>query len=984
MGMLVAPISVANAAPEDQSEALGQVISTDLLDIDLADLNTAHTGFPSEVGPESTPLNLELFETLTLDLGDGISLPLISQPNAPGLLDLGEVGALNSFAESPNGTTSTASAGAVGTDGAINLDPDNPGAYGPAQVDLTNLFAQLGLDAITDAVLDEASLELGAAASTATKEAGDVSSEYLLAGADLNVSSPLVGDLTTGVDGALGDVGDVVNGALATDGVLGETVGALEALNLDLVIAQLGISDAELGINGLDTALTELSNTLLVEPLEDENGMVSVNLSTGVIHVDLEQVYADSHGVEDLNGLGANTRLLDEETISGITTAVAEALGTLTTKVTDGVEDVLNNTEVVIDLGAQLRVAILSSDVDITVNTTLGYLAGTSDVEPVIEVDGNLLGLPLGSLLGTLSDILVPAVLDILRPAVGGLLDTAGDGLSSTLTGVLDPVLDGLGPVFDALNEVAEVTINEQPEPGQLGDESFTVNALSLEVLPAASVANVDLGSSTVRALDEALAPGITVSPASVPAGSETTVTGTDFGPEEDVTVTLVDPDTGDTVGEPVVVTTDALGNFTTTLPVDEGATAKDYTVNAASETGEATAPLTVTVVEDGNENASSSASASADADSDANASAQAAAQAAANADADTTASAAADADASAAAQSAAEADASTDASADVSTDANAASSAAADAAANTDADSDSNADTTAAADANAAAAASVAANADSSSDASAAAAADADANADATADAEADAAVDADATADADGNENASASAATSADADSDANASAQAAAQAAANADADTTASAAADADASAAAQSAAEADASTDASADVSTDANAASSAAADAAANTDADSDSNADTTAAADANAAAAASVAANADSSSDASAAAAADADANADATADAEANAGATADADSDASPEADADANGDDSASASANANASASASASSNAGAGANADGGGDGDDDLPRTGAESVAPILAIAAMALLVGGGILMVVRRRKV
>src|SRR5690625_4227531 len=113
MGMLVAPISVANAAPEDQSEALGQVISTDLLDIDLADLNTAHTGFPSEVGPESTPLNLDLLETLTLDLGDGISLPLISQPNAPGLLDLGEVGALNSFAESPNGTTSTASAGAV-------------------------------------------------------------------------------------------------------------------------------------------------------------------------------------------------------------------------------------------------------------------------------------------------------------------------------------------------------------------------------------------------------------------------------------------------------------------------------------------------------------------------------------------------------------------------------------------------------------------------------------------------------------------------------------------------------------------------------------------------------------------------------------------------------------------------------------------------------------------------------------------------------
>lgn len=563
MGLLAAPVTVANAAPEDQSEALGQVISTDLLDVDLAELNTAHTGFPSEIGPESTPLNLELLEGLTLDLGDGLSLPLISQPDAPGLLELGEVGALSSYAESPTGTTSTASAGAVGSDGALNFDPDNPGEYGEAQVDLTNLFAQVGLDPVTDGVIDEASLGLGATASTATKEAGVVSSEYLLAGADLTVSSPLVGGLTNEVDGALGDVGDVVDGALATDGVLGQTLEALAEIDVDLLLAQLEITDAEIGINGLDAALTDLSETLLVEPLEDENGLVSIDLSTGVINVDLEQVYADSHGVEDLNGLDPNTQLLDSTTISGITTAVADALGTLSTKVTDGVEDVLNNTEVVLDLGAELSLLDplpLNSNIDITVDTTLGYLAGTSDEEPVIDADGNLLGIPLDSLTNALSDILVPAVLDILRPVVGGLIDTAGSGLSDALTGIIDPVLDGLDPVFEALNEVAEVTINEQEEPGQLEADSFTVNALSLEVLPAASVANVDLGSSTVRALNEALAPGITASPDSVPAGTETTVTGTDFGPNEDVTVTLVDPATGDTIGEPVTVETNEVG----------------------------------------------------------------------------------------------------------------------------------------------------------------------------------------------------------------------------------------------------------------------------------------------------------------------------------------------------------------------------------------------------------------------------------------
>ncbi|SMY12855.1 hypothetical protein [Brevibacterium jeotgali] len=91
------PCDGCQRRPEDQSEALGLVLDTDLLTADLADLNTAHTGFPSEIGPGSTPLNLELLNALEVDLGDGIMLPLIKAgPDAAGLLELGELGALNS------------------------------------------------------------------------------------------------------------------------------------------------------------------------------------------------------------------------------------------------------------------------------------------------------------------------------------------------------------------------------------------------------------------------------------------------------------------------------------------------------------------------------------------------------------------------------------------------------------------------------------------------------------------------------------------------------------------------------------------------------------------------------------------------------------------------------------------------------------------------------------------------------------------------
>src|SRR5699024_3596172 len=150
------------------------------------------------------------------------------------------------------------------------------------------------------------------------------------------------------------------------------------------------------GVDGLDAALAELSDTLISEPLADENGIVSVDLSTGVIQVDLEQAYVESHPegeeVDSLNGLDPNTQLLDEATLSGITTAVSDAMGTLTTKATTGLEVVLNNTEVTLDLGADLNLLLRDSNIDITIDTSLGYLVGTSDEAPTIDADGNLLG----------------------------------------------------------------------------------------------------------------------------------------------------------------------------------------------------------------------------------------------------------------------------------------------------------------------------------------------------------------------------------------------------------------------------------------------------------------------------------------------------------------------------------------------------------------------------------------------------------------
>src|SRR5690606_38686600 len=113
-------------------------------------------------------------------------------------------GVLGSFANSPSDFEARAASGAVSSDGTIALDT-NPGDYGNANIDLTRLFEQIGVAGLTDAILNEASLEVGALVATAAKlPHQDVQSEYRVADLKLNLTSPLVGgivaDLRSAVD----------------------------------------------------------------------------------------------------------------------------------------------------------------------------------------------------------------------------------------------------------------------------------------------------------------------------------------------------------------------------------------------------------------------------------------------------------------------------------------------------------------------------------------------------------------------------------------------------------------------------------------------------------------------------------------------------------------------------------------------------------------------------------------------------------------
>ncbi|MCZ4150146.1 hypothetical protein BZG21_37795, partial [Escherichia coli] len=211
---------------------------------------------------------------LNVDLGT-INLPVISE-DGTGLLDLGQAGALSSYAIADTPTHAKASAGVLGADGALAVDTA-PGDM--ATIDLTKLFGQLGLTDATEGVLSTAELQLGALASSAErKEGGQTELVYQLAGATVELESPLVSELGGDLTAATSDVATLLESITSDAGLLGQLSEALSTVNVTLedpllgtTLAQLGLSNVQVTAEGLPAAVEKL-NTLISNELVSEDG----------------------------------------------------------------------------------------------------------------------------------------------------------------------------------------------------------------------------------------------------------------------------------------------------------------------------------------------------------------------------------------------------------------------------------------------------------------------------------------------------------------------------------------------------------------------------------------------------------------------------------------------------------------------------------------------------------------------------------------
>jgi len=517
---------IAAAADTDVSEARGQVISSDLLGLDLLDAATSEAGVPSNPGTHYEPLNVDALGAVGIQL-PGIGLPLLNDGTNNGLLDLGSAGALHSFAQATTPTAAKASAGLVGPDGAIDVNAGGGGNAGNAQVHLTPLLDQLQVSGLTNEIINKLDLEIGALASTATLSKGAATSDYTVADLKAEISSPLVGNLSKDLGVVVNGVGTTLNGAVGDNGAISSALEKVLNTQVNLLVAKLDLGPSKFSIGNLDTALKDINDGLLKSTITDENGVVALNLANGTVTVDLEKAM-----VGGLNGQPANTEVINDATLQRVTDGLSDALGSLTQQLSTALTKAINGATLTLDTGLAVTVGVPPvgsiTKGTLVIDGALGDFLGTSGTKPVVDANISL----AGAILNPLLDWVATGLLVPLTQSVGTLANPLLKNMDGNLDAVVDPVLKTLSPVIDGvLRQAVSVTVNKQT--GTLApltaaralaaaeEADFGVSALALTLLPAASAANVGLSTSYVRGAVADLAGVAITSPA---PGSEISV----------------------------------------------------------------------------------------------------------------------------------------------------------------------------------------------------------------------------------------------------------------------------------------------------------------------------------------------------------------------------------------------------------------------------------------------------------------------------
>jgi hypothetical protein len=434
-------MSPASAAP-GYSQSSAQYLSGSLLTIPLEDLAElegvqARTAFGEAIQTNRNNLNLSVLgDTVTLQAPNGVQIPV----------NIADAGVIGQYAQAnPEGSSRSAS-GLVGSDGAVGVPADSTNPPGPLTLDLTDVLGDEFADEVTNVTL-----QTGVNSASASLGRPGLESDYNIAGLTATADTETLEDVSAILRASVDPIQASVDAAVGPDGSI-----------VDAVTGLVPGDNAVTSDVSLDLDLDAVVNDVLAENnILGAEGPVTVNLTTGVVTVDIAALLAASG--RDINDLPANTEVLTPEILDFVSAEVNELLDGLVVEVDDAVQTALQN--------AVLNVNVTVGDeadplLDIAINDTLGDIAAGVDLGGVLTGDASVIGLALA-------------------PLAQGLLDVEVD-----TTALLDPIR-ALYPVLeDALASVASLRVNNQSTENDV----FTETALVLS-LPGLFDANGDLAT---------------------------------------------------------------------------------------------------------------------------------------------------------------------------------------------------------------------------------------------------------------------------------------------------------------------------------------------------------------------------------------------------------------------------------------------------------------------------------------------------------
>lgn len=467
IGALAFGAPAASAAPGDESRAAARFLSGSVLDgTDLDEIaalqgvRAVNHGSPKPV-TDTNDLNVSVLGNTVVDVPGGVTVPLA---------DLVSVGAANQYAQASDEGVSRSASGAVSDAGVVDT---SGGAMFPSDMRLD--LAPLLQDPLTT-VVDELVVSLQAVTGVAALDAAADGSpaitcdklsspehcrDYQIAGGRLTIGAPALATLTGALTGAGGLAGQLDAAVADLAGPSGALAAAVSQLN-----TSLGALTGGPGLTATVTSDVDGAVAAVVDrPLVDADGVVTIDLASGTITVDLDKLMRANTG-KGLNDLAPNTEILSAAVIADLAERIGDLLDSAAQNVLSAARTALDAATIKIsgalcapgssgptcssgvgpvDAGSGLLVNVSGSVATV--------LDGTATTDVILKTAGTSTALPAGDVLEA-----VAAPVDAALFGTSGALSSLTTAVNTAVAGVLD----ALAPLFDALPGLVSLRANVQ------------------------------------------------------------------------------------------------------------------------------------------------------------------------------------------------------------------------------------------------------------------------------------------------------------------------------------------------------------------------------------------------------------------------------------------------------------------------------------------------------------------------------------------